>query len=57
MEIFKKVALSDGRTLMIVSHDNRIYNFADRIALMSDGRIEGVFNSAQALTEHEGAHQ
>jgi putative ABC transport system ATP-binding protein len=56
MELFKQVALSDGRTLMIVTHDNRIFNFADRIALMNDGRVEGVFNSASEMTGHEGAH-
>jgi len=39
MEMFREVALSSGRSLLIVSHDSRIYRFADRIAEMSDGVI------------------
>jgi len=56
MELFKKVALSHGRTLMIVTHDNRIYNFADRIASMSDGKIDGIYSSAAEMAADEGAH-
>ncbi|MBP9837662.1 MAG: ABC transporter ATP-binding protein [Proteobacteria bacterium] len=40
MEIFKEVALRDNRTLLIVTHDNRIFHFADRIVKMNDGQIE-----------------
>lgn len=39
MEIFREVALEHGRTLIIVTHDNRIFQFADRIAYMNDGMI------------------
>ena len=39
LEILRKTALSEDRALIIVTHDNRIYNFADRIASMEDGRI------------------
>lgn len=53
MELFKKVALADGRTLMIVTHDNRIFHFADRIASMSDGKINGIYSSASEMTEQE----
>ena len=28
--------------MIIVTHDNRIFNFADRIARMEDGRIVSV---------------
>ena len=42
MELFRNVALKDGRTLIIVTHDNRIFSFADRIATMSDGLIETI---------------
>ena len=31
-----------GTTLLIVTHDNRIFPFADRIARMDDGKILGV---------------
>ena len=39
MEVLRKNALSEDRALIIVTHDNRIFNFADRIARMDDGRI------------------
>jgi putative ABC transport system ATP-binding protein len=39
MEVLRHTALSEDRALIIVTHDNRIFNFADRIARMDDGRI------------------
>lgn len=39
MEVLRGTALSVDRALIIVTHDNRIFNFADRIARMDDGRI------------------
>ena len=39
MEVLRQNALSSDRALIIVTHDNRIFNFADRIARMDDGRI------------------
>jgi putative ABC transport system ATP-binding protein len=42
MELLKKVAQSPERALVVVTHDARIFGFADRIARMDDGRIEEV---------------
>jgi putative ABC transport system ATP-binding protein len=42
MEVLRESALSSERALIIVTHDNRIFNFADRIARMEDGRIVNV---------------
>lgn len=39
MELLRAVALSGERSLVIVTHDSRIFSFADRIARMDDGRI------------------
>jgi putative ABC transport system ATP-binding protein len=39
MEILRQVALGDGRSLVIVTHDARIFGFADRIAQMDDGHV------------------
>jgi putative ABC transport system ATP-binding protein len=39
LELLRQVALADGRSLIIVTHDARIFSFADRIAKMDDGRI------------------
>jgi len=42
IDVLRNTALSEERALIIVTHDNRIFNFADRIARMEDGRIISV---------------
>jgi putative ABC transport system ATP-binding protein len=42
MEIVKRVAVQPGRAVIVVTHDNRVFDFGDRIVHMSDGRIERV---------------
>lgn len=49
MEIFRKEALQGGRTLVIVTHDSRIFQYADRIGMMDDGRITRIVNSPREL--------
>ena len=49
MELLREVALQEGRALVVVTHDARIFGFADRIARMDDGRIEQVVKSATEL--------
>ncbi len=44
MELFQNVARSAGRSVVIVTHDNRIFQHADRIAQMDDGRIVDLIN-------------
>ncbi|MBK1891906.1 ABC transporter ATP-binding protein [Undibacterium sp. 14-3-2] len=39
METLRKVARTAGRALLVVTHDPRIFCFADRIARMDDGRV------------------
>ncbi len=39
MELMRDVALAENRTLVIVTHDSRIFEYADRIAQMDDGQI------------------
>lgn len=41
MDILRNIANDKNRAVLIVTHDNRIYHFADRILEMSDGRIIG----------------
>lgn len=45
MELVKKVVLDQSRALIVVTHDTRIFRFADRIAKMEDGRIVKVVNT------------
>ncbi len=39
MELFESVARTPDRSVVVVTHDNRIFQHADRIAHMDDGRI------------------
>ena len=39
LELFKKLAVSDNKTVIVVTHDSRIYHFADRITKMNDGMV------------------
>lgn len=41
MEILRRIADDKTRAVLVVTHDSRIYRFADRILEMSDGRIVG----------------
>jgi putative ABC transport system ATP-binding protein len=49
MELLREVALAPDRALVIVTHDARVFEFADRIAKMNDGRIEQVVDSPKDL--------
>jgi putative ABC transport system ATP-binding protein len=39
MDLLREVALVQDRAVIIVTHDNRIFDLADRILVMEDGRI------------------
>ena len=39
MELLKEVARAPDRSVIVVTHDPRVYDFADRIAEMEDGRV------------------
>ena len=42
MELIRKVAVRADRGVIVVTHDNRVHGFGDRIVTMSDGRIDAV---------------
>ena len=42
MQILREVALSQERALVVVTHDARIFSFADRIAHMDDGHVDRI---------------
>jgi putative ABC transport system ATP-binding protein len=39
MDLLREVAVAPDRSVIIVTHDNRIFDLADRILVMEDGRI------------------
>jgi putative ABC transport system ATP-binding protein len=45
MEVLRGIAKSPDRALIVVTHDTRILEFADRIARMDDGKIIEVVDS------------
>ena len=47
MQLLRDVAKSPDRALIVVTHDPRIYNFADRIARMDDGKIVEILEGGQ----------
>jgi len=49
MELLRRLGCVQDRALVVVTHDSRIYKFADRIAAMEDGRITEVVDSASQL--------
>jgi putative ABC transport system ATP-binding protein len=48
MGLMRRVALGKDRALVVVTHDARIFEFADRIARMDDGRITRMENPPHA---------
>jgi putative ABC transport system ATP-binding protein len=39
--------MSSDRALIVVTHDTRIYEFADRIARMEDGKVVEIVEGAE----------
>jgi putative ABC transport system ATP-binding protein len=42
MELIQRIAVQPDRAVIVVTHDSRAYSFADRIAIMEDGRIDSI---------------
>ncbi|MCC7014276.1 MAG: ABC transporter ATP-binding protein [Planctomycetes bacterium] len=42
MELLREVAAREDRALIVVTHDARIFSFADRIAHMDDGHVDRI---------------
>ncbi|MDB6066592.1 MAG: transporter related-protein [Pedosphaera sp.] len=50
MELLRDVARHPERAVIVVTHDNRVFKYADRMTEMEDGRVERVHES---YTEYE----
>jgi putative ABC transport system ATP-binding protein len=42
MQLLRRVAVQPGRAVIVVTHDNRVFGFGDRIVHMNDGVIDKV---------------
>ncbi|MHC4399049.1 MAG: ABC transporter ATP-binding protein [Planctomycetota bacterium] len=54
MGLFKRLTTRLGKTAVVVTHDQRIFHFADRILWLENGRIVDAQNSAYAEVAAEG---
>jgi putative ABC transport system ATP-binding protein len=45
MELLREVARHPNRCVIVVTHDNRVFKYADRMTEMEDGRVERVHES------------
>ena len=53
MDLLREVALAADRAVIIVTHDNRIFDLADRILAMEDGRITNDGRDKAILMQQE----
>jgi putative ABC transport system ATP-binding protein len=52
MDVLRELVHQEGTTLLIVTHDSRIFSYADAIVRMNDGLIEGLL-TGQELKNYE----
>lgn len=48
-DLLQKLALQFGCTILVVTHDHRILDIADRVILLEDGRMEDLENTLERL--------
>jgi putative ABC transport system ATP-binding protein len=52
MQLLRKAATQRDRLVLVVTHDNRTYHFADHMAEMEDGRIFRTLKTAEEIQAH-----
>ena len=52
MELLRESAVNPNRAVVVVTHDNRVFHFGDRIAHMDDGRL---FQVEERVEEREAS--
>ncbi len=55
MGLLRKAAVRADRAVIVVTHDNRVFHFADRTARMDDGRIVEVTENPSDANAHTAA--
>ena len=53
MELIRGLALESNRIALVVTHDQRVFGFADRIVSMEDGRVSGEQRQSVNVTPPE----
>jgi len=49
MELLRETAAGPGKSLVVVTHDNRIFKYADRIAHMDDGHVTTIEQNTKSI--------
>jgi putative ABC transport system ATP-binding protein len=52
VELLQKLASQDGVAVVLVTHDNRILDIADRIVTLEDGHLSSLMSSVTTDTQH-----
>lgn len=52
MDLLRRAAGQSDRVVLVVTHDNRTYGYADRMAEMEDGRIHRVLETQEDIQRH-----
>lgn len=57
MRLLRELALRPGRSVIVVTHDPRVFEFGDTIATMEDGRVLHVTSQTAADRTHHGVEE
>ncbi|SFI00805.1 ABC transporter ATP-binding protein [Planctomicrobium piriforme] len=49
MDLLRRTTVQPDRAVIVVTHDNRVFDFGDQIVSMADGRIESIESRSEAL--------
>lgn len=49
MDLMKEIACMNDRCMLVVTHDNRIFKYADRMVEMDDGSVTSVYENSSSL--------
>lgn len=55
MQLITRVAVQPDRAVVVVTHDNRVFRYGDRIVYMVDGRVEKIEQGKQPAGQLETA--
>ncbi|ADG66951.1 ABC transporter related protein [Planctopirus limnophila DSM 3776] len=59
MNLLKELAVADDRAAIVVTHDPRVYSFADRVVHMEDGlvaKVESIVTPSSTDSTNDTAH-
>jgi putative ABC transport system ATP-binding protein len=54
LDILKQISIEDKKAVVVVSHDARVFPFADRLVKLEDGRMVSDTRDSQIKTETDG---